>query len=98
MLVRLSQLMIDRPEMAELDINPLLSFSIGAMTLDARVVGQAADMGMTVADVWQGRCLIPWPASKDSRMRCGWLKWPAGLSIYSHRPSTGIRLKSNTTK
>ncbi len=37
-LVRLSQLLCDRPEIAELDVNPLLAFPGGAMGLDARVM------------------------------------------------------------
>jgi acetyltransferase len=44
-LLRVSQLAIDHPEITELDVNPLLAFPNGAMAVDARVM--VAD---TVAD------------------------------------------------
>lgn len=37
-LLRVSQLAIDHPEIAELDINPLLAFPSGVMAVDARVL------------------------------------------------------------
>jgi acyl-CoA synthetase (NDP forming) len=37
-LLRLSRLTLDFPEIAELDLNPLLAFAEGAMAVDARVV------------------------------------------------------------
>jgi acetyl coenzyme A synthetase (ADP forming)-like protein len=37
-LLRLSRLTLDFPEIAELDLNPLLAFADGAMAVDARVV------------------------------------------------------------
>ncbi len=42
-LVRLSELLVDLPEVAELDINPLLAGPEGVLALDARVVVQARD-------------------------------------------------------
>jgi acetyltransferase len=42
-LVRLSELVVDMPEVAELDINPLLAGPQGVLALDARVVVRAAD-------------------------------------------------------
>jgi acetyltransferase len=44
-LVRVSQMVIDLPELAELDINPLLADENGALALDARVRVQAARAG-----------------------------------------------------
>ena len=37
-LLRISQLTIDHPEITELDVNPLLTFSNGVMAVDARVI------------------------------------------------------------
>ena len=37
-LLRISQLAVDHPEIAELDVNPLLAFASGAEAVDARVV------------------------------------------------------------
>lgn len=37
-LLRLSQLMLDLPDVQEVDINPLLAFSQGALAVDARIV------------------------------------------------------------
>jgi acetyltransferase len=37
-LLRVSQIAVDHPEIAELDVNPLLAFPEGAMAPDARVV------------------------------------------------------------
>lgn len=42
-LVRLSQLIIDVPEICELDVNPLLADPFGVMSLDARMRIQRAD-------------------------------------------------------
>ncbi|MGD9124462.1 MAG: bifunctional acetate--CoA ligase family protein/GNAT family N-acetyltransferase, partial [Desulfarculaceae bacterium] len=63
-LVRLSQLMIDRPEIAELDINPLLSFSNGALALDARVVVKSA-----AKESPRHLCISPYPAQYESHER-----------------------------
>jgi len=41
-LVRLSQLVVDHPEIVELDINPLLTHAQGCVALDARVVVEPA--------------------------------------------------------
>ena len=63
-LVRLSQLLIDFPEIAELDINPLLSHARGALALDARVVVEPTDKRSP-----QHLCISPYPAQYESRER-----------------------------
>ena len=65
-LVRLSQLLIDFPEIVELDINPLLSHSRGALALDARVVVEP-----TVQKSPQHLCIRPYPAQYESHERTG---------------------------
>lgn len=42
-LVRLSQLIVDAPEVCELDVNPLLADQFGVMALDARIRVEKAD-------------------------------------------------------
>ncbi|MCB2192953.1 MAG: bifunctional acetate--CoA ligase family protein/GNAT family N-acetyltransferase, partial [Deltaproteobacteria bacterium] len=63
-LVRLSQLLTDFPEISELDINPLLSHSQGALALDARVVVEP-----TVQASPQHLCIRPYPAQYESHER-----------------------------
>ncbi|MBU4566860.1 MAG: acetate--CoA ligase family protein [Desulfarculus sp.] len=65
-LVRLSQLLIDFPEIAELDINPLLSHSRGALALDARVVVEPTPQKSP-----QHLCIRPYPAQYESHERTG---------------------------
>ena len=49
-LIQVSQLIVDRPEIIELDINPLFADSGGVLALDARIrVGPAGTSGMTSA-------------------------------------------------
>src|SRR5262249_36965875 len=43
LLVRFSQLLVDFPEIAEVDVNPLLATRDGLVALDARVLLSAAD-------------------------------------------------------
>jgi acetyltransferase len=43
MLVKISQLIIDNPEIVELDINPLFADSKGVIALDARIKVEASD-------------------------------------------------------
>ncbi|HEV2671078.1 MAG TPA: acetate--CoA ligase family protein, partial [Gemmatimonadales bacterium] len=42
-LLRLSQLAVDHPEITELDINPLLAFPTGVQAVDARVIVRSGD-------------------------------------------------------
>jgi hypothetical protein len=37
-LLRLSQMMLDLPDILEIDINPLMCFEHGSMAVDARIV------------------------------------------------------------
>ena len=60
-LVRLSQLLIDFPEIVELDINPLLSHAQGALALDARVVVERAEKKSP-----RHLCISPYPAQYES--------------------------------
>ncbi len=61
-LVRLSQLIAEFPEIAELDINPLLADAAGVVALDARVIVRAVAAGTERA----GRfAIVPYPAELD---------------------------------
>jgi acetyltransferase len=60
-LIRLSQLLIDFPEIEELDINPILSHAEGALALDARVVVQPAKKKSP-----RHLCISPYPAQYES--------------------------------
>jgi len=60
-LIRLSQLLIDLPEIAELDINPLLSHADGALALDARVVVRPAAKKSP-----RHLCISPYPIQDES--------------------------------
>lgn len=71
-LVRLSQLLIDFPQIVELDINPLLSCSQGALALDARVVVEPTSQVSP-----QHLCIRPYPAQYESRERTS-----GGLEVF----------------
>ena len=67
-LVRLADIAIDLPEVAELDINPLLADADGVLALDARVVLRPAP-----ADAARRLAIRPYPAEleKDIEIRDG---------------------------
>lgn len=67
-LVRLADIAIDLPEVAELDINPLLADADGVLALDARVV-----LGAAPADAARRLAIRPYPAEfeKDIEIRDG---------------------------
>lgn len=67
-LMKLSELVIDFPEIGELDINPLLADDAGVLALDARVAVRAAD------GIGKDRLAIrPYPAglALEARLRTG---------------------------
>lgn len=81
-LVRVSQMVIDLPELAELDINPLLADENGVLALDARVrVQKAAGRGADRLAIrpypreleetlsWQNRTLLLRPIRPDDEAR-----------------------------
>lgn len=80
-LVRISHMVIDLPELAELDINPLLADENGVIALDARVRVQKARAGETRLAIrpypseleeavdWRGRRLLLRPIRPDDEAR-----------------------------
>ena len=65
-LVKLSQLAADLPEVLELDINPLLADAHGVIALDARIRVAATDLGR------HGRFAIrPYPKELEERVEVG---------------------------
>jgi acetyltransferase len=82
-LLRVSQLACDLPELAELDINPLLADSDGVIALDARIrVRQpAAGEGSRLA-------LRPYPAELEE----SWVLATEQLQVRPIRPEDGERL------
>ncbi len=64
-LLKLAQLVIDFPEVAELDINPLLADDRGVTALDARVVVRAAAPGVTRL------AIRPYPDGLEEEVRLG---------------------------
>jgi len=63
-LIRISQLAADIPELAELDINPLLANEDGVIALDARIKVQAADPKAALARL----AIRPYPGELEERM------------------------------
>ena len=61
-LIRLSQMLIDHPEIVELDINPLLSSAEGVVALDARVVVEPPTKPSP-----SHLCISPYPAQYECR-------------------------------
>ena len=90
-LARLSQLMIDRPEIAELDINPLLSYQDGAMALDARVVVKESKAVGTTRHLSLG----PYPAQFERRETT-----PDGVKVFVRpiKPEDGEAMAKLFTK
>ena len=81
-LVRLSQLACDLPQVAELDINPLLAAADGAVALDTRVRlqhGQAVPLA-----------ILPYPRGLEERVQVA----GSELLLRPIRPEDGERLKS----
>lgn len=63
-LVRLSQMLIEHPEIQELDVNPLLCHADGALALDARVV-----IDRPAQPSPEHLCISPYPAQYESHER-----------------------------
>jgi acetyltransferase len=85
-LIQVSQLIIDRPEIVELDINPLLADENGVVALDARIrVAPAGTEGVT-----NGKRLAirPYPRELEETVAL-----PSGLQVFVRpiRPEDGPR-------
>lgn len=64
-LIRISQLTVDLPEIAELDINPLLADPHGVIALDARVRVRPAEAGV------ERLAIRPYPKDLEERVTLG---------------------------
>jgi len=82
-LVALSDLIIDHPEIVELDINPLLADAEGVMALDARIIVQP-----TVANAISRLSIRPYPGDLSRRQRVG----DKDIEIRPLRPDDAIAL------
>jgi acetyltransferase len=81
-LMRISQLVADIPELVELDINPLLADSAGAIVLDARIRVALADKSASTLDRFAIR---PYPGQLEER-----IEWGGGsLLLRPIRPEDG---------
>jgi acetyltransferase len=80
-LVRIAQLACDLPEVAELDINPLLADADGVLALDARIRVRRADAAARPA-------LRPYPAGLEQVIEAG----GHALRVRPIRPDDGARL------
>ncbi len=80
-LIRLSQLVVDRPEIVELDINPLLTHEKGCVALDARVMVEPSAVASPLHLV-----ISPYPAQFERH-----LTTRTGLGVYVRpiRPEDG---------
>ena len=67
-LMQVSQMVADLPELAELDINPLLADSAGAIVLDARVRVTIADKS---ASTWDRLAIRPYPRELEEQLEWG---------------------------
>ena len=65
-LMQVSQMVADLPELAELDINPLLADAAGAIVLDARVRVAIADKS---ASTWDRLAIRPYPAELEEQVQ-----------------------------
>jgi len=84
-LLRVSQLACDLPELAELDINPLLADADGVIALDARIrVRQPAPGGSSRL------ALRPYPAELEE----SWMLGGRSLRVRPIRPEDGERLQA----
>ena len=84
-LLRVSQLACDLPELAELDINPLLADADGVIALDARIrVRQPAPGGTSRL------ALRPYPAELEE----SWMLGGRSLRVRPIRPEDGERLQT----
>ena len=81
-LVRIGQMACDLPELAELDINPLLADSAGVVALDARMRLVAVTSG---SDPLARLAILPYPDELEQR-----LPWAGGtVTIRPVRPEDG---------
>ena len=81
-LMRVSQLVADIPELAELDINPLLADSEGVIALDARIKVALADRSASSLD---RLAIRPYPRELEQEV-----KWQGGpLTVRPIRPEDG---------
>ena len=72
-LIQISQLLVDRPEIAELDINPLFADSQGVLALDARVrIASAGGVGGT-----KPLAIRPYPRELEET-----IKLPSGREVF----------------
>ena len=77
-LIRLADLAVDLPELAELDINPLLADADGVLALDARVVVRAAAAGTD-----RRLAIKPYPADLEHEIE---VKGSLRLRVRAIRP------------
>ena len=77
-LIRLADLAVDLPELAELDINPLLADADGVLALDARVVVRVA-----AANTDRRLSIKPYPANLEHEIE---IKGGLGLRVRPIRP------------
>ena len=99
-LIQVSQMVADLPELVELDINPLLADSAGAIVLDARVKVTLADQSASTMDrlairpypreleqhiVWDGQMLLLRPIRPEDG--------PAHLAFFAALDADDVRYR-----